>query len=286
MLRQFNDQLQTAKRQIRAIAGDGNCMFRAAADQLFDDDDRHMEVRQLTVDYMLKHEEEFVSFLAPATRPAYKKYCALMRKDGRWGGHIELAALSKAYKVSIILHRLGEKPKLLIQNEGDTKEIQLAFHQNINEHYNSVVKISDSEGRAAPSRRAGKENVSPAGEPLKSEAPAVSRGRKTQKQAKETTPSPLGNLPPAKPSPLASTPDLTAEGASKKLHNLQLSSGKPAAAEDTDVDLDSMTLDELKGLYISMFEQKGRGRTVRWYKERILAEYRVRETLQEDAAED
>lgn len=64
-------------------------------------------------------------------------------------GHIELAALSKAYKVSIILHRLGEKPELLMHSEGDTKEIQLAFHQNIQEHYNSVVKILDSEGRAA-----------------------------------------------------------------------------------------------------------------------------------------
>lgn len=125
--------------------------------------------------------------------------------------------------------------------------------------------------RASASRRAGKENVSPAGKPLKCEAAAVSRGRKTQKQAKELTPSPLGNLPSAKPSPLATTPVLAAEEASKKLDSLQLSSGKSPAAEDGDVDLDSMTLDELKGLYISMFEQKGRGRTVRWYKERILA---------------
>jgi hypothetical protein len=64
-------------------------------------------------------------------------------------GHIELAALSKAYNVSIVLHRLGEKPELLMHTEGDTQKIQLAFHQNINEHYNSVVKLTDNRGSTA-----------------------------------------------------------------------------------------------------------------------------------------
>lgn len=32
-----------------------------------------VQVRQAVVDYMLKNEEDFVYFLAPATRPAYKK---------------------------------------------------------------------------------------------------------------------------------------------------------------------------------------------------------------------
>lgn len=98
------------------------------------------------------------------------------------------------------------------------------------------------------------------------------RGRKSQKQTKELTPSPLGNLSLAKLSPLlANTPELAAEAASDKLGSLQLSAEKQAGKDEGDVDLDNMTLEELKGLYISMFEQKGRGRTVRWYKERILA---------------
>jgi hypothetical protein len=32
-----------------------------------------VQVRQAVVDYMLENEEDFVYFLAPATRPAYKK---------------------------------------------------------------------------------------------------------------------------------------------------------------------------------------------------------------------
>lgn len=44
------EKLQTSQTNVvavscRHLAGDGNCMYRAAADQLFDDDDRHMEVR-------------------------------------------------------------------------------------------------------------------------------------------------------------------------------------------------------------------------------------------------
>ncbi len=48
------------------MAGDGNCLFRALADQEDGDDAGHATVRYQVVDFMRKHSQDFEPFLVDA----------------------------------------------------------------------------------------------------------------------------------------------------------------------------------------------------------------------------
>lgn len=39
---------------MRTIAGDGNCMFRSVADQVYGDEEMHEKVRACCLDYMVR----------------------------------------------------------------------------------------------------------------------------------------------------------------------------------------------------------------------------------------
>ncbi|KAK9459600.1 uncharacterized protein V1516DRAFT_680340 [Lipomyces oligophaga] len=45
------------------ITGDGNCLFRALADQLYNDSTRHMHVRREVVGFLRQHKDQFIAFL-------------------------------------------------------------------------------------------------------------------------------------------------------------------------------------------------------------------------------
>jgi len=40
--------------QMKTMAGDGNCMFRAVADQVYGDEEMHEQVRACCLDYMVR----------------------------------------------------------------------------------------------------------------------------------------------------------------------------------------------------------------------------------------
>ena len=46
------------------VDGDGNCLFRAVAHQMYLDESRHLEVRQRCVDHMMSHRARFKMFAA------------------------------------------------------------------------------------------------------------------------------------------------------------------------------------------------------------------------------
>lgn len=39
---------------MKVVAGDGNCMFRAVADQIYGDEDMHEQIRACCMDYMVR----------------------------------------------------------------------------------------------------------------------------------------------------------------------------------------------------------------------------------------
>lgn len=39
---------------MKVVQGDGNCMFRAVADQIYGDEDMHEQVRTYCLDYMVR----------------------------------------------------------------------------------------------------------------------------------------------------------------------------------------------------------------------------------------
>lgn len=40
--------------ELKVVAGDGNCMFRSVADQVYGDEDMHEQVRACCLDYMVR----------------------------------------------------------------------------------------------------------------------------------------------------------------------------------------------------------------------------------------
>ncbi|KAK9196426.1 hypothetical protein WN943_004554 [Citrus x changshan-huyou] len=70
------------------IEGDGNCQFRALADQLFRNPDYHKHVRK-EIFKQLKHFRKLYEGYVPMN---YKGYLRKMKKSGEWGDHVTLQA--------------------------------------------------------------------------------------------------------------------------------------------------------------------------------------------------
>ena len=51
---EFAQKLQHEGLEMKTVAGDGNCMFRSVADQVYGDEDMHEQVRACCLDYMVR----------------------------------------------------------------------------------------------------------------------------------------------------------------------------------------------------------------------------------------
>ncbi|KAL8272890.1 hypothetical protein Esti_003199 [Eimeria stiedai] len=59
----FIAALRQAGLVVRSIVADGNCLFRAAADQLYGDQGLHVKLREAAVSYIRSHPDDFQAFL-------------------------------------------------------------------------------------------------------------------------------------------------------------------------------------------------------------------------------
>ncbi|KAL7478852.1 hypothetical protein ACHAW6_004603 [Cyclotella cf. meneghiniana] len=83
--------------EITPMAGDGNCLFRAVALQVYGSEDMHATVRSQCLDFMEKEEEHFRDFVAES----YAEYIRRKRCDGVHGNHAEIQAMSELYNRKI-----------------------------------------------------------------------------------------------------------------------------------------------------------------------------------------
>ncbi|CAM6092176.1 unnamed protein product [Calypogeia fissa] len=135
-----DEQLAALGLKVIQVTGDGNCFFRAIADQLEGNEEEHAKYRGKVVDYLEDHKEDFEPFLEEEV--TFDEYCSNMRQDGTWAGHMELQATSLVTKCDICIHRLMF-PRWQIMNfqTPGTPIIQLSYHGE--EHYNSVRRMED-----------------------------------------------------------------------------------------------------------------------------------------------
>ncbi|KAH8969866.1 hypothetical protein BDL97_02G056700 [Sphagnum fallax] len=144
----LNEQLDLLGLKICPVTADGNCFFRAIADQLDGQEEQHAIYRQSVVDYVQEHREEFEPFVEDEV--PFNEYCSAMREDGTWAGHMELQATSLVTGCNICIHQL-KTPRWHIRNfeSVDTFTLHLSYHDG--EHYNSVRRLDDDGGcRAKP----------------------------------------------------------------------------------------------------------------------------------------
>ncbi|XP_074377737.1 OVARIAN TUMOR DOMAIN-containing deubiquitinating enzyme 7 isoform X3 [Apium graveolens] len=145
---EFRAQLDALGLKIIHMTADGNCFFRALADQLEGNEDEHMKYRKMVVDFIRNNQETYEPFMEDQV--PFDEYCQSMENDGTWAGHMELQAASLVTHSNICIHQ-KMSPRWYIQNfdNRDAQMIHLSYHDE--EHYNSVrVKEDTCAGAARP----------------------------------------------------------------------------------------------------------------------------------------
>lgn len=134
-------QLKPASLTIHEIPSDGNCLYRAVAEQV-DGADFH-KIRGVCAAALKEQEDEFAPFCEfTDTVTNFDQYVERVRNSSEWGGHLELRALSQGLKRPIVVYA-ASKPKLTMGEENDGEAILLSYHlhyYSLGEHYNQVVK--------------------------------------------------------------------------------------------------------------------------------------------------
>ncbi|KAH6760260.1 SEC-C motif-containing protein / OTU-like cysteine protease family protein [Perilla frutescens var. frutescens] len=134
-------QLDVLGLKIIQVTADGNCFFRALADQLEGDEDQHEKYRSMVVGFIKNNREMFEPFVEDEV--PFDEYCQSMGEDGTWAGHMELQAASLVTDSNICIHR-HMSPRWYIQNfdKHEARMIHLSYHDG--EHYNSVRSKEDT----------------------------------------------------------------------------------------------------------------------------------------------
>ncbi|KAI5684525.1 hypothetical protein M9H77_05753 [Catharanthus roseus] len=137
---EFRAQLDALGLKVIQITADGNCFFRALADQLEGNEEEHEKYRKMVVQFIMKNREMFEPFIEDEV--PFDEYCGSMEKDGTWAGHMELQAASLVTRSNICIHR-HMSPRWYIRNfdNHEAKMIHLSYHDG--EHYNSVRSKED-----------------------------------------------------------------------------------------------------------------------------------------------
>ncbi|KAG5397949.1 hypothetical protein IGI04_019763, partial [Brassica rapa subsp. trilocularis] len=81
------------------MEGDGNCQFRALADQLFRNPDYHKHVRKHIVKQLKKQRKLYEGYVPMK----YRHYTRKMKKPGEWGDHVTLQAAADRFEAKICL---------------------------------------------------------------------------------------------------------------------------------------------------------------------------------------
>ncbi|KAF9331353.1 hypothetical protein BG006_005776 [Podila minutissima] len=142
-MRELKHQLAGLNLQLKDTTGDGNCLFRACADQYTGSERNHAELRAEVCKYIADNADHFKSFMDNETVEAH---VAQMRKNGTYGGNIELVAFARLKKVDIKVYQPGYIfviEGVDVKKEGSTPGqrpvMHIAYHSW--EHYSSIRNI-------------------------------------------------------------------------------------------------------------------------------------------------
>ncbi|XP_010492832.1 PREDICTED: OTU domain-containing protein DDB_G0284757-like, partial [Camelina sativa] len=125
------------------MKSDGNCQFRALADQLYKTSDSHKLVRQEIVQQLKSHPKMYKGFV---NNMNFSDYVKNMSKNSEWGDEVTLKAAADVYAVKIVLiTSIKQTPFIKVlpksQKEPD-RVIHLSYLSGI--HFNSIHKKKDS----------------------------------------------------------------------------------------------------------------------------------------------
>ncbi|CAR30923.1 ZYRO0E05698p [Zygosaccharomyces rouxii] len=129
------------------IKPDGHCLFASILDQLtvrhgIKDLDIY-KLRQLACNYIRSHSDDFIPYLFDENTMQLQninEYTDEMEKTAKWGGEIEILALSKVFDCPISILMSGRATHI-INEAGEKPELKLIYYKHsyaLGEHYNSL----------------------------------------------------------------------------------------------------------------------------------------------------
>jgi len=122
------------------IEGDGNCQFRALADQIFCNPDYHKQVRKAVMKQLKEFRKRYEGYVPME----YKVYLKKMKRSGEWGDHLTLQAAADRFGAKICLLTSFRDTCLIEIVPRDltpTRELWLSFWCEV--HYNSLYATDD-----------------------------------------------------------------------------------------------------------------------------------------------
>jgi OTU domain-containing protein 3 len=133
----------------KPIIGDGNCLFRAMADQLGLSQDLHRQIRQKIINTIHRDKDYFVNFIDEDEVDGVEAYCEEMSKDGSflclelmagvWGDDIELEAFRRAYERALVIYDASTGTPYIKPFNGDEgKSLSTVHLWKSDCHYESV----------------------------------------------------------------------------------------------------------------------------------------------------
>ena len=130
---------KTKPKECIHISPDGNCLFNAISYQISGEEMFHDCVRQKLCDY-IEGDRKQVSRMAGVMKKEYKlekEYMVKkkMRTDGKWGGSVELCALSLFTGIDVLTFYMGGYHKF-----GRKKSQQYFFFYNSGGHYDLILE--------------------------------------------------------------------------------------------------------------------------------------------------
>lgn len=90
--------LHQIQRGVRAIRGDGNCLFRALSSIICSDEDSHQQIRRTLVSFTKHNMNHFKAFCHPVP---IEEHIIGMERDRVWGTDLEIHAAAALWQVKI-----------------------------------------------------------------------------------------------------------------------------------------------------------------------------------------
>ncbi|CAD6190690.1 unnamed protein product [Caenorhabditis auriculariae] len=145
--KEFADRLQARGLTIKEMEGDGACMFRAIAEQVYGDQEMHGQIRDLCMNYMENNRDYYRDFIVED----FDQYIARKRLSNVHGNHVELQAISEMFARPVEVYQYSDEPIniLLPRNMEASGErpatepaqqnapLRLSYHGAV--HYNAIV---------------------------------------------------------------------------------------------------------------------------------------------------